>query len=283
MRERWLVARGGEPSAACVFVLGLPHSGATRVYQYLVHRLGFAYFTQGVGRHPDTPAAITDLQHRLHGVYQSDFRSREKSARDPAEPRQAGAFWASALGQLAQGLPEEAGSAQRERLRRTLGAVQRSFGGAPFINKNVGHLRHIHALHRIFPESLFVVVEREPCEVALALYRKRRTQLHNPNPWWPLPLEQAADLESKPLEEQVVGQLNTLQHALTQDLVRLPAQHTLCIDYASFCQQPDQLGMELAERISPLGWRNAPVRRFRSQHLTARTAGEERLLGLLTK
>jgi hypothetical protein len=277
--ERWLLARAGAPSAPCVFVLGLPRSGASLVYQYLVHRLDLAYFTNGVGRHPDTPASVTHLQRRLRGTYRRDDRYRK--VRGPVEPREAGAFWKRIFDHEGYTTLEDLEPTQQQRLRRTLAAIQRSFGGAPFVNKHSEHVLRVDALARVFPDSVFVVVERDLREVALAVYRARRTLIESPASWLSMHAENPRDVETKPVEEQVVAQLTSIQRRLAKDLVSLAPQRVLCIDYDGFCREPDVLAAELARRIGPLGWRNAPVASFAPRHRSPQTASEQRLVNLI--
>jgi len=277
--ERWLLARAGAPSAPCVFVLGLPRSGASLVYRYLVHRLDLAYFTNGVGRHPDTPASITHLQRRLRGTYRRDDRYRKE--RGPVEPREAGAFWKRIFDHEGYTTLEDLDPTRQKRVRRTLAAIQKSFRGAPFVNKHSEHVLRVDALARVFPDSVFVVVERDLREVALSVYRERRTLIESPSSWMSMHSENGPDLETKPVEEQVAAQLTSIQRRLARDLVCLPARRVLCTDYDGFCREPDALAAELARRIGPLDWRNAAVASFAPRHRSPRTASEERLLDLI--
>ena len=75
MLERALLLVDFKPNAPIIFIVGLPRSGTTLVYQYLVHRLKVSYFTNGVGSYPRAACITTFIQHIRHGDYVSDFES----------------------------------------------------------------------------------------------------------------------------------------------------------------------------------------------------------------
>jgi len=247
--ERRLLAAVDEPEFPCLFVLGLPRSGTTLVYQYLVDRLPVAYFTQGVGRFPEQAAAITWLEYRVHGRYRSDFHSRYGKIEGAAAPREAGAFFARFFGYDDRKRLEDLGPGEQDALRRTVAAVQRAFGGAPFVNKNVKHLLRIDALAGLFPSAHFLVVERERRDVALSLLRARQALLADPRDWWSVRPCDHERLAALPPAERVVAQLESLATGLETDLAELAPGRVTHIEYERFCAQPGALLEVLAPRL----------------------------------
>ena len=91
--ERLLLNKRYQCSSPQLFIMGLPRSGTTLVYQYIVHRLNVAYFTHGVGKYPDAPCITTWIQHKVHGQYQSAFKSNYGKESGAVAPREAGGWW----------------------------------------------------------------------------------------------------------------------------------------------------------------------------------------------
>ena len=262
-----------------VFVLGLPRSGTTLVYQYLVHRLDVAYWTNGVGLHPRAPVVTTWLERR-RGPYRSDFRSRYGKVEGATAPREAGSVWGRFFDLERPTRLEELRPGDAERLRNLVAATQRIFGGAPFVNKNVKHMLRVDALARIFPEALFLVVRRRVQDTALSILRAR-VATHDPKRWWSVRTPNWERLLALPLEEQVAAQVRGLRRQLGVDLSAVARERVLQLDYERFCREPDAALGPLRRMLGALGERNAPAGPFAAVHHVPADACERRLLDLL--
>ncbi len=276
--ERLLLARREAPRAPVLLILGLPRSGTTLVYQYLVHRLRLAYFTNGAGRFHRAPCLATRVQRRIHGEYRSDFRSEYGRVSGPLGPREAGAFWGRSFGFEEYVRFDDLDAARIDVLRRTVACVQTAFDGAAFVNKNVKHLLRVDALARVYPQSLFLVVERDLGEVALSMYRAWLRHAPGPGAWWSVRPPDAARLSSLPLVERVAGQAVALKDRLDADLSALAADRVVRLAYEGFCDGPDGIVRLLRTRLGDPGDRNPAVARFERSRGSARNADEERLL-----
>ena len=264
-----------------VFILGLPRSGATLVYHYVVYRLEVAYWTNGVGRHPRAPVVTSFLEKR-RGPDHSDFRSRTGKVEGTTAPREADSPWGRFFDPERPPRFEDASSENAERLRNLVAATQRVFGGAPFVNKNVKHMLRIDALARIFPESLFLVVRRRMQDAALSILRARLAA-QDPTRWWSVRTPDWERLLALPLEEQVAGQVRGLRRQLGADLAALPRERVLQLDYERFCREPDATLGPLRRMLGALGERNGPAGPFAAVHHVPADARERRLLSLLAE
>lgn len=281
LAERGVLGADFRCARPVLFVLGLPRSGTTLVQQYAVHRLRLAYFTNGVGAHPEAPLLTTCAQRLLHRAYRSDFESDYGRVRGPVAPREAGAVWGRFFGFEDYVRFEDVAPESVRTLRRLVAATQLFCGGLPFLNKNVKHLLRIDALARIFPEARFLVVRRRLAHTALSVLRARRKLLDDPRDWWSVKPPRYALLRGLPPVEQVAGQLVGLRDRLHLDLARLEPQRVLWLDYADFCAEPESLTRMLVAALGGPALRNQPVARFEEHRPTPRDAEESRLLTLL--
>ncbi len=269
LRQYWLFAleRIAVGCTKCsqhpqVFIFGLPRSGTTLVYQYIVHRLNVAYFTNGVGKFPMAPCVITFLQSRFHGRYRSDFKSKFGKVSGPMAPREAGGFWLRYFSLDAYERFEDMAARDVKQIRRTIGCVQKVFDDAPFVNKNVKHLLRLHALNRLFPESLFIIVERQLKDVALSLLRARHEILDDPERWWSVKPPNFPELSDCPIVEQILGQCLGLKEKMEADLLTVPDQRIIRISFKDFCENPEILIAQLKNYFGEIPQKNPAIDSF---------------------
>jgi hypothetical protein len=281
--ERMFVSRSRPVSAPRLFILGLPRSGTTLVYQYIVHRLKVAYLTNGVGRFPYAPCLTTWFQTRTHRRYRSDFASSYGKVRGAMAPREAGGFWGQYFDPDSYQSADDIPAAAADELRQTVSCIQQIHGGVPFVNKNVKHMQRLGALDGIFGGAHFLMVARPPADVALSVLRARHQVQDDPSRWWSVrpPDDDFEELRGLSPAGQVAGQLRSLGRRLKEDLGRLPEERVLRLEYESFCATPDSVVDLLAPALGELQPANPPVRGFDLVHHRPRNVEEEELLAMV--
>jgi len=239
--ERFLLKRQYQCKAPQLFIVGLPRTGTTLIYQYIVHRLNVSYFTYGVGRYPYAPCITSFIQHKSHGQYKSTFESnygRDSSVAAVA-PREAGEWWCRFFDIDNYMKVGDVSDTNIHLLQNTVACIQTIFGGTPFINKNVKHLLRIEAMSRIFPNSKFLVVERGMGEVAISILRGRYKNLSDPSQWWSVRPPNYMKLRNLSINEQIANQCISLRQKMEIDLSHLPPDRVLRVHYEDFCKNPE--------------------------------------------
>src|SRR5262249_24342910 len=149
---------------------------------------------------------------------------------------------------------EDLRPADARALRNLVAATQRLWGNAPFVNKNVKHLLRVGALARVFPEAIFLAVERRPEDVAVSVLRAR---LASPDPARWFSLRPPGVVSSRAaLEEQVALQVRGLAGWLDAELAALGPGRALRLDYEAFCRDPEAALAPLRLRLGAVGERN---------------------------
>lgn len=279
--ERFLLLGDPKPVGPQLFILGLPRSGTTLIYQYIVHRLKVAYFTNGVGTLPNAPCLATLVQNWIYGDYSSDFISHYGKVRGPAAPREAGGFWGRFFDPDNYVGYDELSKDDVTRLRKTIAIVERSFGGVPFVNKNVKHLLRIEALKKTFPDCHFLVVERDRVQVALSLLRGRYETQADPRQWLSARPPDFQTLATRTLVEQVSGQLDSLNARLEEDISKLDGRDVTRVKYGDFCKNPEELIARLRPAILDVETRSPALRQFETSRKAPRNEEEESLVRLI--
>lgn len=278
--ESLLLRHGADadPSSPQLFILGLPRTGTTLVYQYIVHRLGVAYFTNGCGRYHRSPCLVTRIQRALHGEYVSDFESEYGKVEGPVAPREAGSVWARFFGYEPYVEAGDVAPGDRETLRRTVRCVERTFDGAPFVNKNVKHMLRIPALADVFPRGRFLVVERSRSDAALSVLRGRYRRVGDPERWWSVRPPDYEEIRRLGPVEQVARQLDSLERKLDADLRGLAPDRVLRCRYEAFCRDPEEVARVVRNALDGPGHRNPPVSSFPVSRNEPRTDEERELV-----
>lgn len=281
--ERGLLLRSIVSEKPVLFILGLPRSGTTLLYQYIVHRLQVAYFTNGVGKYPHSALLMTWWERKKYGEYFSDFQSQYGKMSGWISPREAGGFWARFFDLEQYTRFDDVSSTQIRILQRTIAGVQHVFGDTAFVNKNVKHMLRLNALQYIFPNSFFLIVERDLPNVALSILRGRYANRADPYAWWSVRPPEYIQLKDLPLPQQIAGQVHALARCMETDLAQIPSAQVVRVDYKAFCQEPESLITTLRPLLGNPVDRNPAVKGFPISYNVAQTPEEQELILLLKK
>jgi len=276
--ERRRIGQGVEVEAPQFLITGLPRTGTTLVYQYIVHRLHIAYFPNKVGDYYETPCTITALSKRFFSPYCSDFQSRYGKVSGVMAPREAGAFWLRFFDIHHYIDHTQVESRDVEIIRRTIACIQHIFGDVPFVNKNVKHMLRIDALKMIFPGVVFIIVERDLADVALSIWEARQKNFGDVSNWWSVRPSNYEQLKILPPVEQVAFQVTALQERLKQDLSAFPAESLLYLHYQDFCRNPEGIIQRIKERFPLIEEKNPAAAAFKYSCKTVSTIEEEQLV-----
>lgn len=281
MLEKVYLKKANPSQAPQVFILGLPRSGTTLVYQYIVHRLHVAYLTNGTGYYFLSPCLITCWQRKKYGEYKSDFHSHYGKVAGPVSPREGGAFWGRFFDIDQYTSITNVDDKKKKALLASIYCIQHLFDDKPFVNKNVKHMLRLDALSRIFPHSRFIVVERDMKDVALSVLRGRYKNLENPADWWSVKPENYARLKSLPVAEQIAHQLFSLKKKMEDDFTSIPSNRIIRVQYETFCNNPELLIEQLKKKVPDLEDKNFPEDSFVTSSNEPETAEEVQLVQLV--
>ena len=244
--ERSLCARATN-GAPPVFIVGPPRSGTTLLYELLVTRYRFAYFSNLAHRLYKTPAAASSLGAgaitRWHGRYES----RYGHVSGWGAPNEGGWIWQ-------RWIPEEHTLSDEEVARRDLDGLVRTIHAvasvldAPFINKNVMLGVQMRLLDRLFPGCRFISIQREIIANARSMLRARQEDGGDqgelewisvrPDGWEAFAHDDAAI--------QVAAQIRLVNRQIVADGSFIGSQRLACVSYEELCRDTrgtiDRLG-----------------------------------------
>ncbi|MHC4295126.1 MAG: sulfotransferase family protein [Planctomycetota bacterium] len=254
VQESLLIRDGERPSTPPTFIIGAPRAGTTLAYQLLTDQIRTSYICNFAASFPAFPVAATWLVRREIRKYRSDFTSKYGRTKHRAGPCEGYVIWQRWFkwngNSEAQILPEDV-----VRARATVAALERVLG-APFINKDPHHSGRIHALHRAFPNCLFIWVRRNPIAAAQSLLKARRlsprelTDAPREQVWWGHRPREYQCIKTKHYVDQVCEQIYLTERNIADDLNIIGAKRRLEIWYEDLCSDTNAQLYRIASFLS---------------------------------
>jgi len=231
--------RSGRPQHPPIFIVGLPRSGTTVVYQAMTTVWRFAYINNITERFPRSNARVSRLLRAHAWRVPPEFTSYVGRTPGPSGPSEGIAFWQHAFpSETHEAVEPEEVDPERERwLVNSVASLSEQFD-APFLSKVPCNSLRISALAAIFPDALFVVVRRDLMDVAQSLLKARRERCGNARGHYSVIPRGLEDLGDLPPVEYVAQQVAMTEIAMREALESLPGSRFHEIDYVDFCAEP---------------------------------------------
>jgi len=226
-----------------VFIVGPPRSGTSLLYESLVTRYRFAYFSNLADRFSFMPVAATAVGIFLVRGWRGEFESRYGHIDGWGAPSEAGRIWNRWLPRTKRScaISEKA----EKQLHAAISALSALFD-APFINKNVMLSMHIGMLTRIFENPVFIRVTRDPVENVRSILGAQDAGI-GPyvNGWWSVRPTLADRFENADRLTKACVQVMGIEADILADCKRYTFDRLFTVDYHNLCERPRDLLDEL--------------------------------------
>jgi hypothetical protein len=234
---------------APVFIVGPPRTGSTLLYQLLVRRYRFCYFSNLLNRFPATPLALAKLS-KVFGGFDAadDFNSRYGDTLGWCSPNQGRDCWAGWLPESPNALePDAVPRESKEQIRATVCALQR-ICGRPFVNKWPPNSVRVRLLDDIFPHALFVRISRAVEPTVRSILRGREELCRRGSGWFSVkpPGYRRIMAEHSPAE-QAAWQVASIERALDADSESVGPQRFFQVRYEELTSRPRHVLDAIAE------------------------------------
>lgn len=224
-----------------VAVVSPPRCGSTLTYQILVSRLHNIHLSNVGNLLYATPALGAMLTSTICGKQRSSFQSEYGFVPGLCGESEGMRFWTHWSG---QGLVDNPGSLEPEKLKSLYSIMQRASGGRTFVGGYLGHLFCMDLLRRSFPRIVFVHVTRDLLSNAYSLFKR------SGEGWFSLVPARLRKREFASPHERVVEQLFSLHSII---LAGSGEGDVYPIRYEKICQHPEESVGEIVEFGRNLG------------------------------
>jgi hypothetical protein len=233
---------------APIFIVGPPRTGSTLLYQLLVRRYRFCYFSNLLNRFPRSPVALAGLS-KVLGIFDpaDDYCSRYGSTSGWRAPNQGRECWLTWLPESPNAVdPRAVGSDTKKQIRATVGAMQR-ISGRPFINKWPPNSVRVRLLAEIFPHALFVRISRATEATVLSILRGRQELCRRGSGWFSVKPPGFEDvMRERAPEEQAAWQIEAIERAIDADSEVVGVDRFIHVRYEDLTERPRQVLDEVA-------------------------------------
>lgn len=225
------------PALPPVFIIGLPRGGTTLVYQVLCHSFKMAYTPMLSNSLIFAPSLAAWLSKRRSSQYSSDFQSDYGMSVGLSSPGE-GVMWNLWFDKDRHyNHLDELEPWKATEVLRLVGRVER-IGRGPFLNKSLRHNNRLKVLAELFPQSVFLVVFRDPRDTAISLLQGRIKKEGDASSWFSVKPRSYERLKNLAPEQAVVSQVRELILDLTEDMEAIGTHRFAAVDYEDFCASP---------------------------------------------
>jgi len=222
-----------------IFILGPPRSGTTLLYQLMIHAFKLAYFPNIGNTFYMCPIFATQLGMKRCPVYQTNFTSNYGFEKRCMAPSEAGNIWN-------RWFPEEKRDGfnytpasyltldTQHLIYQLIANLERLFE-APFLTKNVKTNVRLRVLYEIFPNALFIRIQRDLIDTAVSLLlyrRKKKLNWHSVMPKEINKIKRLSDIE------QVCHQIFYVEKNMKKDIQLFAPDQFYSVRYERLCENP---------------------------------------------
>lgn len=242
--ERRALRNCGELKKPILLVVGPPRAGTTVLYQLLADALETTWFPNVSEMFPRAPITAS----RMLAFKRNKLRRlRSFYGQTPglSAPNDAFHIWNRWLGENRYD-PDLLPGAE-EKMLQFLAAWTNTFN-KPLLNKNNRNTFCLPALHRAIPTAHFVVLQRDPADIARSLIRAREFVQGDKRGPWGLASQADHDADSLGYVNDVCDQIATINQRLESAIPQLDAGRITTLTYEELCDDPSGLVESIAFR-----------------------------------
>jgi hypothetical protein len=222
-----------------IFIIGPPRSGTTLLYQLLVNRYGFSYFSNFSASFPQTPILAFWIESHLFPKANpiSNYNSEYGKTKGWYGPHECGEFWYRWFprGEHVYVAPGKTSKAHLDQLTKTVTGMskvtQRSV-----IFKNVYNSMRIAPIVEALPQAIFLVCRRNLVDTAQSILSSRVDSCGDKSAWWSLPPKEVDVIKTHPYWKQVVEQVYYTYQQIREDRQRFGEDRFLDVKYEALCR-----------------------------------------------
>lgn len=248
--DRMLVRAHRNPTMPIVFIVGVPRSGTTLLYQLMSTHLDVGYVSNAMARWWMVPVAAARFRSPLNQRPESlTLASDLGRSEGPDGPHEFGWFWQFHLHhEQSDDLDAEALAARDFRPARAELEGLAGYFNRPLVLKALVHVPYkIAWLKTQLPQARFIWIRRDPIFVAQSILKAREDRFGDRSHWLSVRPRDVADWTSHSPYEQVAHQIVDVTAAMDRGFASLGPSDRLQVEYDELVRQPGSILRTIAE------------------------------------
>ena len=219
-----------------IFIIGAPRSGSTLLYQVLTNYYDVGYLSNLHARFYGSPSIIERFFHPLKSRQSCDYNSYHGRTEGWLAPSECGELWYRFFRRKPPYIPlDEADPEKIRQLRRSVRSLGDAFG-KPILFKNLYCSLRLRPIAEALPESLFIVIHRNPVDHGHSLLKARKKVHGNYKIWWSAEPPEIDQLKTLPPHQQVIEQIRHIYSLIETDKQVIGSERFLDLYYEDFCK-----------------------------------------------
>lgn len=264
--EKRLTRQSVKDIQPVIFIIGAPRSGTSLLYELLIRQYKFAYISnlaQLMNRVPVSVSKIgLGLIEKYHDNKVDSYNSKYGALSGLGAPSEGGMVWSRWLAETHYLDESHLKNIDEVSLKGTILGFSNAMQG-PFLNKNVMHSVHMRLLNVLFPECLFIHINREIKSNVRSILRAHSKFSTNKDEWFSVKPKEYKQYKNDDIVLRTVAQVHYIHENIYEDAKYLGEGRIFKIDYEKLCENPKLVihsictflaknGVELKERDSSI-------------------------------
>jgi len=249
--EKKIIEKDSSYNLPPIFIIGLPRSGSTLLYQLICNYFYVGYFSNICSLFYGSPVTIMALTKRFHkNLNIKEFISHYGTTKGLFSPSEAGGIYRSWF--------NETKKITYNQRRKSINKITNMFE-RPFVWKNLNLSKQVEKLNTIFPDALFIKMERKLEFICQSIYL--RIQSHeNINIE---EFEQIKYTEERNKLNRIINTIIKFDQNLNRDISRLNLNF-IAISYEIMCNNPNHVLNQIEQAYLKKGH---PLYRRSQEHI----------------
>lgn len=213
-----------------VFIIGAPRTGSTILYQFITNYLNVSYINNMVyygykSLYISFKLSEFIFKNKPHNSTKSEFGTTDNQGLNA--PSEGGLFWHRWLSNKKDYISiDEANMLNDKAIKNYITAITNKYN-RPFLFKNLNCGMRIAFLTKMFPQSKFIFIKRNPVYTTMSILEARKKNNIKNNEWWSVrPKDYESCIYDNPIK-QSAAQVFHIEKQIEEDLEKysLPENH----------------------------------------------------------
>ena len=218
-----------------VFIIGAPRTGSTLLFQAMLGQFSLSYISNAMALMPSLMTRFCKIWPRLAVNYDGNIRQSQYGFVP-------GMFSPNEAGRLCRKWFEEDGN---EKDAICTMASLFSITRYPVLIKNIFNSNRLGNIRKIFPESRFIFIKRDPLFAAQSILIARKKIMGSYEQWWSIRPDGYRRVIGRSPFYQVLWQIQSIEDKILNDL----KGEMITVCYEDFCQSPDLVLKTIEDEI----------------------------------